>query len=206
MLKIHTGLLSYCRRWTRQGKTVRSIMFFANLDPGGVSVASFKQPTTEEKDHDYMWRINKALPPRGNIGIFNRSHYEDVIVTRVHNLISTGQLPRDLIDRNIWMERYEQINNWEKYLHQNGFTWLKFSFIYPRKNSRKGLSIVFLTRRRIGNFLWVIFMKENIGMNIGSFMKNFWKIRPRINLPGILYRRIINGSPVMWWRSLLLVY
>ena len=109
---------------------------FANLDPGGVSVASFKQPTTEEKDHDYMWRINKALPPRGNIGIFNRSHYEDVIVTRVHNLISTGQLPRDLIDRNIWMERYEQINNWEKYLYQNGFYMVKI-FLHVSKEEQQ---------------------------------------------------------------------
>ena len=178
------GLIIVLQAMDAAGKDGTVNHVFANLDPGGVSVASFKQPTTEEKDHDYMWRINKALPPRGNIGIFNRSHYEDVIVTRVHNLISTGQLPRDLIDRNIWMERYEQINNWE---------------------SRKGLSIVFLTRKRTGNFPWVIFMKENIGMNIGSFMKSFWKIHPRIGLPGILYRRIINGLPVMWWRSLLLM-
>ena len=188
------GLIIVLQAMDAAGKDGTVNHVFANLDPGGVSVASFKQPTTEEKDHDYMWRINKALPPRGNIGIFNRSHYEDVIVTRVHNLISTGQLPRDLIDRNIWI------------FTRTVFTWSRFSFMYPRKNSRKGLSIVFLTRRRIGNFLWVIFMKENIGMNIGSFMKNFWKIRPRINLPGILYRRIINGSPVMWWRSLLLMY
>ena len=90
------GLIIVLQAMDAAGKDGTVNHVFANLDPGGVSVASFKQPTTEEKDHDYMWRINKALPPRGNIGIFNRSHYEDVIVTRVHNLISTGQLPRDL--------------------------------------------------------------------------------------------------------------
>ena len=109
---------------------------FANLDPGGVSVASFKQPTSEEEDHDYMWRVNKALPPRGNIGIFNRSHYEDVIVTRVHDLIGAGQLPKDLIGRNIWKERYEQINNWEKYLYQNGFHMVKI-FLHVSKEEQQ---------------------------------------------------------------------
>ena len=130
------GLIIVLQAMDAAGKDGTVNHVFANLDPGGVSVASFKQPTTEEKDHDYMWRINKALPPRGNIGIFNRSHYEDVIVTRVHNLISTGQLPRDLIDRNIWMERYEQINNWEKYLHQNGFYMVKI-FLHVSKEEQQ---------------------------------------------------------------------
>ena len=74
------GLIIVLQAMDAAGKDGTVNHVFANLDPGGVSVASFKQPTTEEKDHDYMWRINKALPPRGNIGIFNRSHYEDVIV------------------------------------------------------------------------------------------------------------------------------
>ena len=130
------GLIIVLQAMDAAGKDGTVNHVFANLDPGGVSVASFKQPTTEEKDHDYMWRINKALPPRGNIGIFNRSHYEDVIVTRVHNLISTGQLPRDLIDKNIWMERYEQINNWEKYLHQNGFYMVKI-FLHVSKEEQQ---------------------------------------------------------------------
>ena len=130
------GLIIVLQAMDAAGKDGTVNHVFANLDPGGVSVASFKQPTTEEKDHDYMWRINKALPRRGNIGIFNRSHYEDVIVTRVHNLISTGQLPRDLIDRNIWMERYEQINNWEKYLHQNGFYMVKI-FLHVSKEEQQ---------------------------------------------------------------------
>ena len=130
------GLIIVLQAMDAAGKDGTIKHVFSHLDPNGVHVVSFKQPTTEEKDHDYMWRINKALPPRGNIGIFNRSHYEDVIVTRVHNLISTGQLPRDLIDRNIWMERYEQINNWEKYLHQNGFYMVKI-FLHVSKEEQQ---------------------------------------------------------------------
>ena len=130
------GLIIVLQAMDAAGKDGTIKHVFSHLDPNGVHVVSFKQPTTEEKDHDYMWRINKALPRRGNIGIFNRSHYEDVIVTRVHNLISTGQLPRDLIDRNIWMERYEQINNWEKYLHQNGFYMVKI-FLHVSKEEQQ---------------------------------------------------------------------
>jgi len=130
------GLIIVLQAMDAAGKDGTIKHVFSHLDPNGVHVVSFKQPTTEEKDHDYMWRINKALPRRGNIGIFNRSHYEDVIVTRVHNLISTGQLPRDLIDRNIWMERYEQINNWEKYLYQNGFYMVKI-FLHVSKEEQQ---------------------------------------------------------------------
>lgn len=99
-------------------------------------VVSFKQPTTEEKDHDYMWRINKALPRRGDIGIFNRSHYEDVVVTRVHDLISQDKLPKDLITKNIWDIRYRQIRDWERYLGENGFHMIKI-FLHLSKNEQR---------------------------------------------------------------------
>ena len=112
---------------------------FASLNPGGVKVVSFKQPTSEEKDHDYMWRINKALPERGNIGIFNRSQYEDVIVTRIHDLIHQGQLPRNLIHKDIWEERYEQITNWEKYLAANGFPMVKIFLHVSKEEQQKRL-------------------------------------------------------------------
>lgn len=112
---------------------------FASLNPGGVKVVSFKQPTTEEKDHDYMWRINKALPERGDIGIFNRSQYEDVIVTRIHDLVHQGQLPQNLVNKNIWEERYEQINNWEKYLRQNGFMMIKIFLHVSKEKQQKRL-------------------------------------------------------------------
>ncbi len=99
---------------------------FNLIDPQGLDIQPFKKPTSEELDHDYLWRVNKALPERGKIGIFNRSHYEDVLVSRIHDLLDHDPIPDDLVNKGIWKQRYEQINNWEKYLTQNGIVVLKF--------------------------------------------------------------------------------
>lgn len=133
------GLIIVFQAMDAAGKDGTINHVFANLDPGGMKVVSFKQPNSEEKDHDYMWRINKALPERGMIGIFNRSHYEDVIITRIHDLIHQGQLPKDLIHKDIWEERYEQINNWEKYLYQNGFQMVKIFLHVSKKEQQRRL-------------------------------------------------------------------
>lgn len=133
------GLIIVLQAMDAAGKDGTVNHVFANLDPGGVKVVSFKQPSSEEKDHDYMWRINKALPERGDIGIFNRSQYEDVIVTRIHDLIHQGQLPKDLISKNIWEERYEQIRHWEKYLYQNGFPMIKIFLHVSKEEQQKRL-------------------------------------------------------------------
>ncbi len=133
------GLIVVLQAMDAAGKDGTINHVFANLDPGGVKVVSFKQPSSEEKNHDYMWRINKALPERGDIGIFNRSHYEDVIVTRIHDLVHQGQLPKDLIKKNIWEERYEQINHWEKYLYQNGFPMVKIFLHVSKEEQQKRL-------------------------------------------------------------------
>ena len=133
------GLIIVLQAMDAAGKDGTVNHVFANLDPGGAKEESFKQPTSEEKDHDYMWRINKALPERGDIGIFNRSQYEDVIVTRIHDLIHKGQLPQDLIHKDFWEERYEQINNWEKYLHQNGFQMVKIFLHVSKKEQQRRL-------------------------------------------------------------------
>lgn len=95
-----------------------------------------KQPSAEEKDHDYMWRINKALPSRGEIGIFNRSHYEDVVVTHIHNLIKSDGMPEKLIGKDIWERRYRQIRDWERYLSENGFPMVKI-FLHVSKDEQK---------------------------------------------------------------------
>lgn len=107
------------------------------LNPQGVRVANFKQPSSEELDRDYLWRVNRALPRRGEIGIFNRSHYEDVIVTRVHNLLKDQNFPgSDVeIDREFWQERFRQINDWERYLYENGYFMLKF-FLHVSKEEQ----------------------------------------------------------------------
>ena len=130
------GLIIVLQAMDAAGKDGTIKHVFSHLDPNGVHVVSFKQPTTEEKDHDYMWRINKALPRRGNIGIFNRSHYEDVVVTRVHDLIENDKIPKDLVDKNIWETRYRQIRDWERYLAENGFHMVKI-FLHVSKDEQR---------------------------------------------------------------------
>lgn len=109
------------------------------LNPQGVQVTSFKKPSEEEIDRDYMWRVNRALPRRGEIGIFNRSHYEEVVVTQLHNLVKYQQIPSALVTKNIWKQRYEQIRNWEKYLTQQGFTIIKFFLHVSKEEQRERL-------------------------------------------------------------------
>jgi len=114
--------------------TIKHVM--NGLNPQGTQVYSFKQPSAEELDHGYLWRINKALPERGRIGIFNRSHYEEVLIVRVHNLIALSKLPEKFIDKKIWQKRFEQITNFEKYLYENGTLILKF-FLHISKEEKK---------------------------------------------------------------------
>ncbi len=109
----------------------------SGLNPQGTQVFSFKAPSTEELDHDYLWRNFKALPERGRIGIFNRSYYEEVLVVRVHPQILAGQsLPPELKDDGIWARRYDEINHFEEYLSNNGITVLKF-FLNVSKAEQK---------------------------------------------------------------------
>lgn len=114
--------------------TIKHVM--SGLNPQGTQVSSFKQPSAEELDHDYLWRTTKALPQRGRIGIFNRSYYEEVLVVKVHDLIKNEKLPQQLISKNIWKHRYEQIKNFEEYLFQNGTVILKF-FLNVSKDEQK---------------------------------------------------------------------
>jgi len=114
--------------------TIKHVM--SGLNPQGTQVSSFKQPSKEELDHGYLWRINKALPERGRIGIFNRSHYEEVLVVRVHDLIKYQKIPDKFNNKNIWKQRYEQINNFEEYLYENGILVIKF-FLHISKEEQK---------------------------------------------------------------------
>jgi len=110
----------------------------SGLNPQGTQVYSFKAPSAEELDHDYLWRNFKALPERGRIGIFNRSYYEEVLVVRVHPAILAGQqLPPDLKDGDIWQRRFDEINHFEKYLTNNGITVLKFFLNVSKKEQKK---------------------------------------------------------------------
>ena len=146
------GLIIVLQAMDAAGKDGTIKHVFSHLDPNGVHVVSFKQPTTEEKDHDYMWRINKALPRRGNIGIFNRSHYEDVVVTRVHDLIENDKIPKDLVDKNIWETRYRQIRDWERYLAENGFHMVKIFLHVSKDEQRDRLAERILNKKKNWKF------------------------------------------------------
>ena len=109
----------------------------SGLNPQGTQVCSFKRPSDEELDHDYLWRTTRALPERGRIGIFNRSYYEEVLVVRVHpEILARQQLPKSLVTRRIWAERYEDINAFERHLARNGTLILKF-FLHVSKNEQR---------------------------------------------------------------------
>jgi len=109
----------------------------SGVNPQGCQVHSFKAPSSEEFDHDYLWRSMKALPNRGNIGIFNRSYYEEVLIVRVHpEFLDQQRLPRELITDRIWKERYKDIRNFEQYLANNGVVLLKF-FLHVSKKEQK---------------------------------------------------------------------
>jgi PPK2 family polyphosphate:nucleotide phosphotransferase len=109
----------------------------SGLNPQGTEVTSFKRPSDEELDHDYLWRSAKALPERGRIGIFNRSHYEEVLVVRVHpEILQRQRLPAPLVTKRIWRERCEDINAFERYLSRNGVLIRKF-FLHVSKAEQR---------------------------------------------------------------------
>jgi len=109
----------------------------SGVNPQGCQVYSFKAPSAEELDHDFMWRTTKALPERGRIGIFNRSYYEEVLIVRVHpRILEAQKLPAPLVTRHIWKERFEDINHFEGYLARNGYLIRKF-FLNVSKQEQK---------------------------------------------------------------------
>ena len=111
----------------------------SGVNPQGCQVFSFKAPTSEELDHDFLWRCAKSLPERGRIGIFNRSYYEEVLVVRVHQkqLLARQKLPRRLVTDDIWRERYEGIRGFERHLARNGVAICKFFLHVSREEQKK---------------------------------------------------------------------
>jgi PPK2 family polyphosphate:nucleotide phosphotransferase len=110
----------------------------SGINPQGCQVYSFKSPSAEDLDHDYLWRCMKCLPNRGHIGIFNRSYYEEVLVVRVHpEFLAKQKLPSQLVGKNVWEERYEDIRNFEQYLARNGVVVRKFFLHVSRKEQKQ---------------------------------------------------------------------
>jgi PPK2 family polyphosphate:nucleotide phosphotransferase len=109
----------------------------SGVNPQGCQVHSFKTPSHEELDHDFLWRIAKALPERGRIGIFNRSHYEEVLVVRVHpEMLERQQLPQSAVGKDFWKERFKSIREFERHLARNGVLILKF-FLHVSKEEQR---------------------------------------------------------------------
>ncbi len=132
------GLLAVFQAIDAAGKdsTIKHVM--SGVNPQGVSVTSFKAPSSEELDHDFLWRCARHVPARGEIGIFNRSHYEEVLVVRVHPEILAGQpLPPEAKGKDVWERRYRQINDWERHLVENGFPVVKLCLHVSREQQRK---------------------------------------------------------------------
>jgi PPK2 family polyphosphate:nucleotide phosphotransferase len=132
------GLLIVLQGLDASGKdgTIKHVM--SGLNPQGVEVRSFKQPSAAELEHDFLWRYQDALPARGRIGIFNRSHYEEVLVVRVHpDLLAAESLPGAAGKRDIWHQRYRDINRWEQYLVGNGVHVVKIMLNLSRQEQAK---------------------------------------------------------------------
>jgi PPK2 family polyphosphate:nucleotide phosphotransferase len=110
----------------------------SGINPQGCEVHSFKQPSEEELAHDYLWRVGTRMPARGRIGIFNRSHYEEVLTVRVHpELLEKQKLPKDLVGKDIWQQRFKDIRAFERHLARNGTLVLKFFLNVSREEQRK---------------------------------------------------------------------
>lgn len=149
------GVLVVFQALDAAGKDSMIAHIFSGVNPVGFKVANFKQPTSNELRHDFLWRINKQLPSRGEIGVFNRSYYEDVLVSRVHpEIILNANLPGintvDDVDKHFWDGRYQDICYYEKYLSRNGFVILKF-FLHMSKDEQKNR---FLRRINIPKKNW----------------------------------------------------
>jgi PPK2 family polyphosphate:nucleotide phosphotransferase len=115
--------------------TIKHVM--SGVNPEGCQVHSFKTPSTEELQHDYLWRTSRALPERGQIGIFNRSYYEEVLIVRVHpELLALEKMPAELVSADLWEKRFQDINAFERYLTGNGIVVLKFFLNLSRKEQK----------------------------------------------------------------------
>ena len=131
------GVLLIFQAMDAAGKDGAIAHVMSGVNPQGCEVSSFKAPSAEELDHDYLWRTSKSLPERGRIGIFNRSYYEETLIVRVHpDYLQRQKLPAGLITRRVWTERFEDIAAFERYLARNGFVIRKF-FLHVSKEEQR---------------------------------------------------------------------
>lgn len=130
---------------------------FSGLNPAALEVHAFKGPSKEELSHDYLWRLHKRLPERGKIGIFNRSHYEDVLVTRVHQMQKNYRMPERITqDPHFYEKRYVQLRNWEQYLYENGTRVIKIFLNVSQDEQRRR----FLDRLELAEKHWKLSIND----------------------------------------------
>ncbi len=134
----HWGLLLIFQAMDAAGKDGGIKHVMSGVNPQGVQVYSFKTPSAEDLSHDYMWRCMKNLPERGRIGIFNRSYYEETLVVRVHpEFLASQKIPPELVTKNIWKERFQDIRSFERYLVRNGIAVRKFYLHLSKKEQKR---------------------------------------------------------------------
>jgi polyphosphate kinase 2 (PPK2 family) len=173
--------------------TIKHVM--SGVNPQGCQVFSFKKPSPEELDHNFLWRYMKRVPERGRIGIFNRSYYEDVLVVKVHpELLDKQKLPPGKRDKSFWEARYEDINAFERHLTRNGIAVLKF-FLNVSKEGRDGASSSGSSApRRTGSFPVPTSWSASSGQTTWTLTRMHWRQRPRRRHPGKWSRPTRNGS------------
>jgi len=133
------GILVVLQAMDAGGKDEAISYIFSNLNAQGLKTISVKKPSETERKHDYLWRVHEGLPARGEVGILNRSYYEEVIAPRVHDLLEEHEVPDDAEGDDVWKLRYRQINDFERYMHENGFYIVKFFFNVSKEEQRKRL-------------------------------------------------------------------
>jgi PPK2 family polyphosphate:nucleotide phosphotransferase len=160
--------------------TIKHVM--SGVNPQGCQVFSFKTPSTEELDHDYLWRTTKALPERGRIGIFNRSYYEEVLAVRVHpEILQSQQLPHPPDNQELWKQRFAEINHFEKYLVNNGIIVLKFFLNVSKKEQKKR----FLKRIELAEKHWKFSLND---VHARSFWQDYMEA----------YEDVFNHTSTAW--------
>ena len=150
------GLIVAIQARDAAGKDSLIKKVFSGLNPAGLTVHAFKAPTGTELSHDYLWRIMQAVPPRGQIGVFNRSHYEDVLVTRVHHLEKGYALPQRCLTEDFYQRRYAQLRSWEQYLYENGYRMIKLFLNVSKEEQRKR----FLDRMELAEKHWKLSLAD----------------------------------------------
>ena len=189
------GVLLVLQGLDASGKdsTIKHVM--SGVNPQAVEVRAFKQPSAEELDHDFLWRYQRALPGRGRIGIFNRSHYEEVLVVRVHqDLLAAERMPAVGGDRGLWARRYREINDWERYLVGNGVHVVKVMLTCRSGSRPSGSSSASTIRRRTGSSLPATSGSGVTGTSTSGPSRPCWARPARPGRRGTSCRPTTSGS------------